>query len=109
MNTNITPAKVSLIERIRQITSAAILVGGLLIGGTSQATVTRQSSVVNRAVAVQEALKEKMRSDANAAVKLPRAQVLLAQWGNNWGNAWTNWDNWHNWSNWGNFGNWINW
>lgn len=106
---NITSKKTSLIERIRQITSAAVLVGGLLVGATAQATVSRHSSVVDRAVAVQSALKDKMQTD-NPNQELPRAQVLVAKWVN-WGNAWTNWNNWNNWrnwNNWANFGNWIN-
>jgi hypothetical protein len=104
-------SKVSLTERVRQMTSAAMVAGTLLIGGSALAAVPRQSSVVERAVAVQGVMKEKIATDANAAQKLPRAQVLLAQWGNGWGNAWSNWnnwDNWRNWNNWGNFGNWIN-
>ena len=65
---NMTSKRVSLIERIRQITSAAILVGGLLFSGTARANTTtpRPSSVVNRAIAVQDALKEKVRTDASA-------------------------------------------
>ncbi len=117
MNKNIASVegpKVSLTERVRQITSAAMVAGTLLIGGSAQAAVPRQSSVVERAVAIQSVMKEKIATDANAVQKLPRAQVLLAQWGNGWGNAWSNWnncnnwDNWRNWANWGNFGNWGN-
>jgi hypothetical protein len=105
---NMTSKRVSLIERIRQITSAAILAGGLLICGTAKAdtTTVRTSSVVNRAVAVQDALKEKLRTDASAnnGKELPRAQALLAEWIN-----WTNWNNWVNWNNWNNWHNWHNW
>jgi hypothetical protein len=111
---NMTSKRVSLIERIRQITSAAILAGGLLISGTARANATtvRPTSVVNRAVAVQDALKEKLRSDSSAVSgkELPRAQALLAEWINwtNWNN-WVNWNNWHNWHNWANaWSNWVN-
>lgn len=87
---NMTSKRVSLMERIRQITS-----GGLLICGTARANTTavRPSSVVNRAVAVQDAMKEKLRTDAgaNSAKELPRAQTLSAEWIN-----WTNWNNWVN-------------
>ena len=111
MMNKMTSKKISIIERVRQITSAALVVGGLLISGNVQGAVTSRSPVVDRAVAVQDALKEKLRTDAKATQKLPRAQVLLAQWGNNWANAWSNWDNWNNWrnwNNWANFGNWGN-
>jgi outer membrane murein-binding lipoprotein Lpp len=107
-----TSKKVSLIERIRLITSAAILAGSLLIGGAVHATTTRPSSVVNRAVAVQDALKEKLRTDASATLdkQTPRAQTLVAEW-INWGN-WNNWNNywvkWVKWVKWGNWGNWVN-
>jgi hypothetical protein len=115
MNKNIASVedlKVSLTERVRQITSVAMVAGTLLIGGAAQAAVPRRSSVVERAVAIQSVMKKKIATDA-APQKLPRAQVLLAQWGNGWGNwsnwsNWSNWDNWHNWGNWGNFGNWGN-
>jgi len=102
-------AKVSLTERVRQITSAAMVAGSLLIGGTAQAAVPRQSSVVERAVAVQGVMKEKIATDVNAVQKFPRAQALLAQWGNGWGNAWSNWNNWDNWHNFQNWNNWANW
>jgi hypothetical protein len=103
--------KISLTERVRQITSAAVIAGSLLIGASAQAS-TRPSSVVDRALAVKGALKEKIATDANASSKFSRGEILLAQWGNGWANAWSNWnnwDNWHNWNNWGNFGNWMNW
>lgn len=103
MTNNVTSKKVSLIGRIHQFTSAAVLIGGLLVGGTAQATVSRPSSVLDRAVAVQNAMKEKLHSDANETRDLSRAQVLLAQWGNNWFNfnnmPWFNFNN----SYWGNF------
>jgi hypothetical protein len=110
MTDNPTSKKVSLIERIRKITSAAILAGGLLISGAAHANTPVPSSVVNRAVAVQDALKEKLRTDtaANADKETPRAQTLLAEW-INWGN-WNNWVNWNNWRKWVNWGNsWRNW
>jgi hypothetical protein len=100
MTDNMTSKKVSLIGRIHQFMSAAVLIGGLLVGGTAQATVPRPSSVLDRAVAVQNAMKEKMHADASATKDLPRAQVLLAQWGNNWFNfnnmPWFNFNNWIN-------------
>ena len=103
-NTNLKNVEaVSLTERVRQIASA-ILITAVVLGGSAQATVARQSSVVDRAVAVQDALKKKIKVDGS----LPRAQILLAQWGNaaNWGNwnNWVNWDNWNNWHNWFNYG-----
>jgi hypothetical protein len=110
MTDNPTSKKLSLIERIRKITSAAILAGGLLISGSVHATTPRPSSVVNRAVAVQDAMKEKQRTDANTTAnqETPRAQTLLAEW-INWGN-WNNWKNWNNWRNWVNWANsWRNW
>ncbi len=111
MSDNPTSKRVSLIERIRRITSATILAGGLLFGAAAHANTSRPSSVVNRAVAVQDALKEKLRTDdANAIAdkQLPRAQTLLAEW-INWGN-WNNWVNWVKWTKWVNWGNsWRNW
>jgi hypothetical protein len=103
MTDNVTSKKSSLIGRIHQLTSAAILVGGLLVGGTAQATVSRPSSVLDRAIAVQNAMKEKVHADTNATKDLPRAQVLLAQWGNNWFNTFNNYMPWFNFMNWGNF------
>jgi hypothetical protein len=110
MTDNPTSKRLSLTERIRKITSAAILACGLLIGGSVHATTPRPSSVVDRAITVQDALKEKVRTDANAGAdkQLPRAQTLLAEW-INWGN-WNNWVNWNNWRKWVNWGNsWRNW
>ncbi len=97
-------SKMSLTERIRQITSVAMVAGSLLLGASAEAAIPRQSSVVSRALAVQSVLNEKIAADASAADKLPRAQELLAQWGNSWAN-WNNWNNWHNFSNWINWGN----
>lgn len=110
MTDNPTSKKTSLIERIRKITSAAILAGGLLVSGAANANTPVPSSVVNRAVAVQDALKEKLRTDTatKADKETPRVQTLLAEW-INWGN-WNNWVNWNNWRKWVNWGNsWRNW
>jgi hypothetical protein len=95
---NTDSVKASLTERVRQITSAALVAGTLLVGGAAQAAIPRQSSVVDRAVAVQSVLKEKLAADVKPAA-LPRAQALVAQWGN----GWLNWNNWQKWANWGNF------
>ncbi len=102
--------KASLTERIRQITSAALMASGLLLGGSAHASVPRQSSVVDRALAVQQALKAKVQTGDLAQAQTPRAQTLLAQWRNGERHhEWGNWDNWHNWHNWGNWHNWSNW
>ena len=99
--------KISLTERIRKITSAAVVAGTLLIGSSADAAIPPNSSVVDRAVAIQDVLKNKMASDTIAAEKLPRAPLLLAHWGNRWGN-WDNWNNWRNWNKWRNWANWLN-
>jgi hypothetical protein len=89
--------KISLTERVRQISSTAMIAGSLMIAGSAQAAVPRHSSVVDRAVSIQGALKERIATHADAIQNLSRAEVLLAQWGNQW----TNWYNWLN-TEWGN-------